>query len=135
MARRLSELERKARRRIQLITPENSLKVVAKDIYWTREFLQLYLDLCDEFALENPHRAHLLAANAELLVQRISIRERPGSFDSLIEKRSYQVHAKAVVASICRRLGRQSEALEHYRSAFQVKRAGACNGSAGKRFL
>lgn len=124
MARRLSELERKARRRIQLITPENARKVLAKDIYWSREFLQLFLDRCDETAFEDPHAGLRLAEIAPDLVRCIRIGEQPGEFASPMDKRSSEVYARAVFGSALRRAEELTLAAEQYQKAFSLLDSG-----------
>ena len=123
--RRLSDLERRARERMRLVSPENAGKVLSADIYWTVPFLELYLERCDEIAFEDPRQAHLLARHAPGLAALIGVGARPGEYAGEMQKRSFRVHALAVHAGICRRIGELSEATRQYRLAFDLLDAGA----------
>lgn len=110
MRPKLSASRKAARRRISYITPENCGKVLARPVYWTREFLDLYLDLCDEAGLHRPADGYLLAQQAPMLASRVRVGEVEGEFRNEADKLSARVTALAVFASCCRSCGRLQEA-------------------------
>ncbi len=68
-----------------------------------------------------PKKAYAMAAPVvDLADTRITIRERPGAYKSGIERRSYRVHARAVLASCARRVGELGEAEELYAAALEL---------------
>lgn len=115
---------------MRLVSPENAGKVLSADIYWTVPFLALYLERCDALAFEDPRQAHLLARHAPGLAALIGVGARPGEYTGDVQKRSFRVHALAVHAGICRRIGEVTEAVSQYRHAFDLLEAGQVDSKA-----
>ncbi|MEM6796129.1 MAG: hypothetical protein AAF725_19300 [Acidobacteriota bacterium] len=118
------EIERQARSRIRLMTPENAGKVLSRDIYWTVPFLELFLEDCDRRALEDPRAAHALARHAPGLARRIGVGARPGEYLGAAQKASYEVRALAVLAGLHRRLGQPTRAGALYEEAWGLAESG-----------
>ncbi len=110
MRPKLSAAHKAARRRMSNVTPENCGKVLARSSYWTRHFLDLYLDRCDEAGLHLPADGYLLAQQAPELAARIRIGEVPGEFKTEADKLSARVTALAVLGSCCRSVEKLREA-------------------------
>lgn len=117
---KLSQVEKDAKRRIHIVTPENAVKVLSKDIYWTVPFLQLYLDRCEVIGAEEPDRGLLMATHGPELARRIATGDRPGSFANRKERASYLVMTLAMLAGMNRRSGKMSEARGVYAHAFEI---------------
>ncbi len=96
-------------------------RILADDAYWNVPFLDRFLNRCDEVAMDEPQKAYRMAAPVvELADTRITILERPGAYVSAVERRSYRVHARAVLASCARRVGALDEAEALYAAAFKL---------------
>ena len=114
----LPVLEREARNRMRLVTPDTAVKVVSRDIYWTVPFLRLFLERCDDLGVDNTHEALKLAHFAPRLAQLIGVGGRPGEYISSEQKHSYEVLALAVLGSLCRRANKIGAAEGHFAHAF-----------------
>ena len=101
---------RAARRRMSYVTPENCAKVLSRSAYWTRQFLDLYLDRCDEAGSHHPHQGYVLSRQAPELAARIRVGGGPGDFSNEPERASARVIALAVAGSCARSFGRFDEA-------------------------
>ena len=96
-------------------------RVLADDAYWNVPFLDRFLRRCDEVAIDEPQKAYAMAAPVvELADTRITVLERPGAYLSAVERRSYRVHARAVLASCARRVGELNESENLYAAAFEI---------------
>ncbi len=96
-------------------------RILADDAYWNVPFLDRFLRRCDEVAIDEPQKAYAMAGPVvELADTRITILERPGAYLSAVERRSYRVHARAVLASCARRVGELDESETLYAAAFEV---------------
>ncbi|MEO1370507.1 MAG: hypothetical protein AAFX50_25275, partial [Acidobacteriota bacterium] len=109
---------------MRLVKPETAVKVVTRDIYWTLPFLRLYLERCDTLGVDAPHEALQLAHYAPRLAQLIGVGGRTSDYSTADQKRSYEVMALAVLASLCRRVGRVSDARGYYAHAFALVQQG-----------
>lgn len=118
MAKRISEFERLARRRLGYITPMSSGKVLAHPRYWTLAFLRLYLDLCDETTFHCAEEGYLLGQPAAELARRIGIQD--GGYGNDQERLDWRVRALAVWGSCCRAHGQLTESRAAYRRAFEL---------------
>ena len=102
--------QKAARRRLSYVTAENCGKVLARATYWSTEFLDLYLDRCDEAGLHFPAEGYVLARQAPELAARIRVGDQDGEFATEAQKLSARVTAMAVLSSCCRSLGKLREA-------------------------
>ncbi len=110
MRPRRTTAQKAARRRLSSVTAENCGKVLARATYWTTDFLELYLDRCDEAGLHLPAEGYVLARQAPELASRIRVGEGEGEFAAEAEKLSARVTAAAVLSSCCRSWGKLREA-------------------------
>lgn len=101
------------------VKPETAGKVLGHYRYWTVQFLELYLERCDETALDVPADAYLLAQHAPELARRIRIGDEAGEYESATEKLSGIVMALAVKGSCCRANAELDEASLCFRRAFE----------------
>ena len=108
--RQKSDAHKAARRRMSYVTPENCAKVLSKSAYWTPEFLDLYLDRCDEEGFHRPKEGYLLSRQAPELAARVRVGEDPGEFRTEADKLSARVIALAVAGSCARSFGNIVEA-------------------------
>lgn len=99
-----------ARRRMSYVTPENCPKVLSKSAYWTRQFLDLYVERCDEAGSHHPREGYVLSRQVPELAARIRVGDEPGDFKSETEKTSARVIALAVAGSCARSFGHLDEA-------------------------
>ncbi len=96
-------------------------RILADDAYWNVPFLERYLNRCNEIAIHEPLKGYEMAGPVVALADtRITIRERPGAYKSAVERRSYRVRARSVLASCARRIGGLGEAEELYAAAFDL---------------
>lgn len=124
MSARRSPMEVKARERMKLVAPETAWKILGHDRYWTRQFVALYRQRCDDLMVEAPREAARLAEPLPILVERIRTDDGPGSFDSRHTKRS-QLALAYVVREHCRWfVGREDEAAEDRREIDRLFRLG-----------
>ena len=117
-----TEGQKQAKRRLSYIKSDNCGKVAAKPSYWTTEFLDLYLEHCDELAFHDPKAGCLLSAHAPILAERIRIGTEDGQFRSDRARLSARVIAIAVRASCCRAAGDLQEAQAHIAQAETLAR-------------
>ncbi len=96
-------------------------RILAGDAYWNVPFLERYLNRCDDIAFDEPTKAYEMAKPVvDLADTRITIRGRPGAYKSAVERRSYRVTARVVLASITKAVGRFGEAEVLYSAAFAL---------------
>ena len=69
----LAAERQRARERIRYVRPEIAGKVLGHDRYWTVQFLDLYLERCDETAFDVPSDAYLLAQHLPEVARRIRV--------------------------------------------------------------
>lgn len=110
---------RRARERMRYVEPHNAGKILAHHRYWTVQFLELYLERCDETAFDVPSDAYLLAQHAPELARRIRISDKAGEYLSVTEKLSGIVLALAAKGSCCRAADEFDEAELCFRRAFR----------------
>lgn len=120
MRQKISEIEKLARRRMRLVTPQNSAKILGHDRFWTLSFLRLYLEECDARVADYPGEGYLLGQHAPELARRIPVDRGEDSYDDEAAQRSWQVEALAVFGSTCRASSRFTEAEYAYRRAFEL---------------
>ncbi len=100
-------------------------RILADDSYWNVPFLQRFLDRIDDEAVHRPGPALEMAQPMITLAdQRIGVRGRDGSYSSQEEKRSFQVRARFVTASVARRVGEFERASQLYATAYSLAEIG-----------
>lgn len=115
----LKKERQRARERMRYVKPKIAGKVLAHHRYWSVQFLELYLERCDETAFDIPADAYLLAQQAPEMARRIRVGPGAGEFDSPLDKMSGIVLALAVKGSCCRAADEVAEAELCFRRAFE----------------
>ena len=115
----LATERQRARERIRYVKPEIAGKVLGHDRYWTVQFLDLYLERCDETAFDVPRDAYLLAQHLPEVARRIRVGPKAREWDTPLEKMGGIVMALAVKGSCCRACGEFEEARLNYERAFK----------------
>lgn len=108
----------RARERMRYVKPKIAGKVLGHHRYWTVQFLELYLERCDETAFDRPADAYLLAQHLPEMARRIRVGEKAGEWDTPLEKMGGIVMALAVKGSCCRASGEVEEAHLCFKRAF-----------------
>ncbi|MEL7061325.1 MAG: hypothetical protein AAGN46_14980 [Acidobacteriota bacterium] len=95
---------------MRLVRPENAQKVVGHERYWSVDFLDLYLDQCEELAIDLPRDAYAMGRHAPMLAQRIRVGTAPEEYPTGQARWESVIYATAVYASCCRVAGELTEA-------------------------
>ena len=130
-----SEAQKQARRRLSYIDPQNCGKVLAKPAYWTVEFLELYLDRCDELAFHTPADGWALGQHAATLAGRIRADGGPSEFADDNAKRSARVIAASVQGSCARANAKLADAERWFRFSGSLAAEGKITPRAFCEFL
>lgn len=109
---------RRARERLRWVKPATCGKVLAHERYWTVQFLQRYLERCDDLALDMPADAYLLGQHVPEIARRIRVGDHATEFETAQQKLSGIVTALAVKASCCYVHHEMQEAVLSIRRAF-----------------
>lgn len=115
----LATERQRARERIRYVKPEVAGKVLGHDRYWTVQFLELYLERCDETAFDVPADAYLLAQHLPEVARRIRVGPAARDWDTPLEKMGGIVMALAVKGSCCRVADETEEAELCFTRAFR----------------
>lgn len=115
----LAAERQRARERIRYVKPEIAGKVLGHDRYWTVQFLDLYLERCDETAFDVPRDAYLLAQHLPEVARRIRVGPKARDWDTPLEKMGGIVMALAVKGSCCRAVDEIAEAELCFDRAFK----------------
>ena len=94
------DLYTKARRRLASITPDNAEKIVGHCRYWSRPFLELFLQRCEHSRFKDPMAAWSMVRHGAELVMLIRIGDEPGELWSKAEQASWLVRALALEGEI-----------------------------------
>ncbi|MEM8931034.1 MAG: hypothetical protein AAGE94_07655 [Acidobacteriota bacterium] len=115
--------QRRARRRavrnIASLRLDNIAKVLTHERYWTRDFVQVFLDRCDLWILDDPHRAATFAAYGPRLAERIRVGEQVDDVPSAAEHASRVLRARGIVADTLRTVGNLDGAREILAGAYR----------------
>lgn len=111
--------KQRARERLRYVKPQIAGKVLGHDRYWTPQFLELYLERCDETAFVAPSDAYLLAQHLPELARRIRVGAKAQEWDTPLDKMDGIVRALAVKGSCCRVAGETEEAELCFTRAFR----------------
>ncbi|MDA8017727.1 MAG: hypothetical protein MPN21_09790 [Thermoanaerobaculia bacterium] len=104
---------------MRYVAPGTAGKVLTHHRYWTVQFLELYLERCDEIAFDVPADAYLLAQHAPEVARRTRVGPEAREFDTPLDKLSGIVMALAVKGSCCRAHEELAEAALCFRRAFE----------------
>ena len=106
----VADERQRARERMRYVKPKIAGKVLAHHRYWTIQFLDLYLERCDETAFDVPADAYLLAQHLPEVARRIRVGPKAREWDTPLEKMGGIVMALAVKGSCCRAADEIAEA-------------------------
>ena len=109
---------KRAVRNCGALTVDNVHKVLNHERYWTKVFVEVYLDRCDHQILDDPSATAVFAELAPRLVERIRIGEHLEELPSIAERSSWWLRAQGLRADARRVRGDAAGAGEALAEAY-----------------